>query len=81
MLLAQEVPLEGLSTYGPLGILLGAAIWLLWWFVKQQRQDLVDARAELKAEREAHNATREQTAAMLAEATKAIDRMARRRER
>jgi hypothetical protein len=77
--LAQSIPIEGFAKEGVLGALIIALSWLLWQFLKQQRADLLEARADLKAEREAHVQTREATATMLAEATRAMDRMARRR--
>lgn len=79
-LVAQEaIPVEGLAEKGVLGILVVGLTWLLWQFLKQQRQDLIDCRAELKQEREAHTATRQETAAMLRDATRAMERLSRRR--
>lgn len=79
-LVAQEtIPVEGLAEKGVLGILVVGLTWLLWQFLKQQRQDLLDERAAHKLEREAHSATRAATADMLKEATRAMERMARRR--
>lgn len=81
-LVAQEtIPVEGLAEKGVLGILVIGLTWLLWQFLKQQRQDLLDERAAHKLEREAHAATRQSTADMLKEATRAMERLARRRER
>lgn len=78
---ADSIPVEGLAEKGVLGILVIGLTWLLWQFLKQQRQDLLDERVAHKAEREAHAATRQATADMLKEATRAMERMARRRER
>lgn len=80
-LIAQDaaVPVEGLAEKGVLGILVVGLTWLLWQFLKQQRQDLLDERAAHKAEREAHAATRLETSEMLKEATRAMDKMSRRR--
>lgn len=80
--LGQETPpIEGFAQYGVLGLVVMALAWFAWQQVKQLRADLVDTRAELKAEREAHTVTRERTATMLQEATRAMERMARRRDR
>ncbi len=80
---AQEVggpPIEGFAQYGVLGLVVMALAWFAWQQVKQLRSDLVEARADLKEERSAHNATRDRTATMLQEATRAMEAMARRRE-